>query len=77
MPYLAEIPRIVSERTTNWCIVPCPHPEWAKLVYPELPEADALERLWLELEHVLRLDEADPYRAWDGRMQVLNDSAPA
>ncbi len=75
LPYLAEIPRIVSERTTNWCIVPCPHPEWAKLVYPELPEADALEQLWHELEHVLRLDEADPFRAWDERMQMLSDSA--
>jgi len=32
LPYLSEIPEIVSEQTTNWCVVPCPHPEWAKLV---------------------------------------------
>ena len=75
LPYLTEIPRIVSERTTNWCIVPCPHPAWAKLVYPELPDDDALEKLWQELEHVLRLDEADPHAAWEERMHVLNESA--
>jgi aminopeptidase len=75
LPYLAEIPKIVGERSTNWCIVPCPHPAWAKLVHPELSEADAYEKLWGELEHVLRLDEPDPGQAWEERMNVLNDSA--
>ena len=31
------------------------------------------ERLWSELEHILRLDEPDPQAAWDERMAVLND----
>jgi aminopeptidase len=75
LPYLKEIPKIVGERTTNWCIVPCPHPAWAKLVHPELSEADAYETLWGELEHVLRLDEPDAGQAWEERMEVLNDSA--
>jgi aminopeptidase len=75
LPYLKEVPKIVGERSTNWCIVPCPHPAWAKLVHPELPEADAYEKLWSELEHVLRLDEPDPGQAWQERMAVLNDSA--
>jgi aminopeptidase len=75
LPYLKEIPKIVGDRSTNWCIVPCPHPAWAKLVHPELSEADAYEKLWDELEHVLRLDEPDPSQAWEERMAVLNDSA--
>ena len=75
LPYLKEIPKIVGERSTNWCIVPCPHPAWAKLVHPELSEADAYEKLWAELEHVLRLDEPDPSEAWESRMAVLSDSA--
>jgi aminopeptidase len=75
LPYLKEIPKIVGDRSTNWCIVPCPHPAWAKLVHPELSEAEAYEKLWGELEHVLRLDEPDPGQAWEERMSVLNDSA--
>jgi aminopeptidase len=75
LPYLKEVPQIVSARSTNWCIVPCPHPAWAKLVHPELAEAEAYEKLWGELEHVLRLDEPDPGQAWEERMNVLNDSA--
>src|SRR5205823_13851905 len=43
--------------------------------YPELAEEEAHEKLWQELEHVLRLDEADPDRAWEERMDVLNSSA--
>src|SRR5206468_8228120 len=53
----------------------CPHVEWAKVVYPDLPEDDALERLWAEVEHVLRLDEPDPNAAWDERMALLDASA--
>jgi aminopeptidase len=65
----------VSARSTNWCIVPAPHPRWAATVYPDLAEDEAYERLWAELEHVLRLDEPDPVAAWDERMTVLNDAA--
>src|ERR1017187_9517648 len=60
LPRVKELGKIVGDRSTNWCIAPCPHPEWAKLVYPELPEDEAYEQLWHELEHVLRLDEPDP-----------------
>jgi aminopeptidase len=67
----------VSERTTNWTIVPCPHPAWAKLVHPELDDEAATEQLWEELWHVLRLDDDDPARAWDERMDTLRGNAEA
>ena len=75
LPRLKEIGPIVGERLTNWSIVPAPHRAWAKLVFPDLPEDEAYERLWHELEHVLRLDEPDPATAWDERMSVLTESA--
>jgi aminopeptidase len=75
LPRIKELSAVVAERLTNWCIVPCPHPAWAQLVYPDLPPDDAEERLWQELEHVLRLDEPDPAAAWDERMAVLVDAA--
>jgi len=75
LPRVKELTRVVGERSTNWCIVPAPHREWAKLVFPDLTEDEAYERLWRELEHVLRLDEPDPNAAWDARMAQLKDSA--
>lgn len=75
LPRLKELSDIVGRRLTNWCIVPAPHREWAKLVFPDLSEDEAYERLWQQLEHVLRLDEPDPAAAWDERMATLTDSA--
>jgi aminopeptidase len=77
LPTLKESSRIVGERSTNWSIVPCPHPEWAKAVFPDLSGEDAYERLWREVWHVLRLDEPDPEHAWDERMAALERSAQA
>src|SRR2546421_4032472 len=75
LPRLKEQGEIVSERSTNWCIVPAPTRSWAALVFPDLPGDDAYEKLWQQIEHVLRLDEPDAAAAWDERMAVLNDSA--
>ena len=77
LPGLKETSRIIGERSTNWTIVPCPHPAWARLVYPDLDEAAAYERLWDELTHVLRLDEPDPKAAWEERVAALTRSAAA
>jgi aminopeptidase len=75
LPYLKEIPRIVGERTTNWSGLPCPNPEWAKLVHPGLDPNEAYEKLWEQLEHVLRLDGDDTIAAWEERIATLNANA--
>src|SRR5205085_9475109 len=62
---------VVSDRTTNWSIVPYPTAAWAQLVYPDLPPADALARLEEQIIHVLRLDEPDPIAAWRERAANL------
>jgi aminopeptidase len=75
LPRVKELTKIVGDRSTNWCIVPAPHRAWATIVYPDLDEDAAYERLWDELEHVLRLDDGDAANAWDERMAVLRDAA--
>jgi aminopeptidase len=71
LPRLRESIEIVNQRTTNWTAAPCPTEEWAELVHPELPRADALEQLWDDVAHVCRVDEADPVAAWEQRMDRL------
>ena len=75
LPRVKELTEIVGDRSTNWCIVPAPHHGWAKLVFPDLDEDEAYERLFRELEHTLRLDEPDPIAAWEERMAALRDAA--
>jgi aminopeptidase len=77
LPWLKEASQVIGDRATNWSVVPCPNREWAKLVFPELAEDEAYERLWAELWHVLRLDEPDPPAAWEQRMEALKASAEA
>jgi aminopeptidase len=75
LPWLKEVSKVIAERSTNWSIIPCPNENWARLVHPELADGAALEKLWGELEHVLRLDEPDPQAAWVERMETLRQSA--
>jgi aminopeptidase len=71
LPTVKESIKVVNDRTTNWTIAPCPTPGWAQLVYPELEPDQALERLWEQSAHVLRLDETDPVAAWEERLARL------
>lgn len=77
LPWLPEGAEVINERTTNWTAVPCPTPRWASLVRPELEPDRALERLWEDILHVLRLDEDDPRAAWEERVDALGRASGA
>ncbi len=71
LPMVRESGIVVNERTTNWTAVPCPTPAWARLVHPDAGPDEALSRLWDQVAHMCRLDEADPRAAWTARMDRL------
>jgi aminopeptidase len=75
LPFVKEILDVISDRTTNWTVVPCPTVQWAQLVHPELPADEALDRLWEEVAHLCRLDEPDPVASWDDRAEALSVAA--
>jgi aminopeptidase len=75
LPFLRESAHVVNARTTNWTAVPCPTQPWAELVFPDDEPDRALERLWEQVEHICRLDEADPVAAWRRRQDVLSGVA--
>ena len=67
LPSLKEHFGVINAKTTNWCVVPWPTPEWAAVAHPDLEPAAALAKLQEELVYVLRLDEDDPAAAWHER----------
>jgi aminopeptidase len=75
LPMIRESIEAVNARTINWTVAPCPTPGWARLVHPGLDSDAALERLWLEIAHVCRLDERDPIAAWERRLHQLTGVA--
>jgi aminopeptidase len=74
-PRVKEYTTVVNERTVNWCVAPCPTMKWAKLVYPALEPQAALDKLWEQILHICRMDEAEPEAAWDERNNMLKGAA--
>jgi aminopeptidase len=75
LPAVKESGKVINDRTTNWSIIPCPTHRWAKLVFPDRPEDEALAALEEQIAHVLRLDEDDPIAAWRARADALVTAA--
>ena len=75
LPFLRETAKVVNDRTTNWSAIAGPSPGWAALVFPDVPQAEAEDRLWEQILHVLRLDEDDPVAAWRERSEMLVGAA--
>ena len=51
------------ENKYQWCIAAVPGVRWAKKVFPELPEDEAVEKLWEAILYTSRA-EADAMQAW-------------
>jgi aminopeptidase len=75
LPYLPEIGKIISLRTTNWCVAPAPTEAWARAVYPDADPEEAYGLLWDAIAHVCRLDADDPAAAWDARFEAITGGA--
>src|SRR5436190_5254072 len=74
-PRIKEWTTVINERTVNWCIAPGPSEKWARLVYPDLEPAAALEKLWEQILHVCRMDDDDPESSWRQRSAALKGVA--
>ncbi|MBQ9987639.1 MAG: aminopeptidase [Erysipelotrichales bacterium] len=59
----------------QWVIVALPSPAWAKAVFPELSEEEALVKLENAILHTMRLDQADPFKAWEDHIAYLAEKA--
>lgn len=75
LPRVRESTIVTMKQQTTWTIVPWPNPVWASMVYAELPQADAYERLWEQIAVILRLNEPDPTAAWSERLETLEGGA--
>ena len=55
---------LITKHEINWTIVACATPAWARAVFPDLPEEEALARLWSAIFAASRADQVDPVAAW-------------
>lgn len=66
----------------SWCVVSVPTNDWATKVFPDLPEEEAVEKLWEAIFMTVRMDQEDPIKAWEAhlestekRVKFLNEKA--
>ncbi|GGB06629.1 aminopeptidase [Macrococcus hajekii] len=71
----AELSASRMKYDQNWCIVGYPSAEWAALVFPELPVAEAEEKLMDYILKTVRVDQPDPVAAWDEHSKFLKSRA--
>ncbi len=55
---------LITRHEINWTIIACATPEWAAAVFPDLPQNEALARLWNAIFAASRADQTDPVAAW-------------
>ena len=55
------------ENRYQWCIAAVPGKTWAKKVFPELEEAEAVEALWNAILSTSRAMEGEPLKNWEER----------
>jgi aminopeptidase len=65
--------RLMSNKNT-WCVVSIPTSSWAKKVFPDLSESEAVERLWEEIFKAVRVDTDDAVTAWEQHKAKLKTS---
>jgi len=65
--------RLMSNKNV-WCIASIPTISWAKKVFPELSQGDAMEKLWNSIFKTVRVDEVDPVASWEIHKSNLKTS---
>lgn len=53
-----------------WCVIGVPTKGWAKKVFPELSEEEAVAKLWEKIFYTARIAEEDPVKAWEKHIEI-------
>lgn len=56
-----------------WCVVSIPTKGWAKKVFPDLSESEAVEKLWEAIFSIVRADKESPVSAWEEHLLKLKN----
>jgi aminopeptidase len=62
--------RLMSNHNA-WNVVSVPTGSWAKKVFPEMSESEAIDALWEAILAAVRVDTPDPVAAWKAHKETL------
>jgi aminopeptidase len=70
-----DISMHISRNSINWCVVASSSPAWAHKIFPDLPQAEAEEKLWQAIFETTRATQPDPVTAWQEHIKSLRKRA--
>ena len=57
----------------SWCVISIATKKWAKRVFPDVSDEEAVEKLWDAIFKALRIYEEDPVEAWKKHLKNIED----
>lgn len=68
---MEHLMKYTMENRVKWCVAALPSPAWAKSVFPDLSEEEAINKLWENIFLATRVDREDPVAAWEEHQKTL------
>ena len=59
----------------SWCVASYPSVGWAKMMFPELDDQEAVNKLLETILKTVRVDQEDPVKAWEEHDRLLHEKA--
>jgi aminopeptidase len=69
---LAPVLEHIERNATNWVVIAAATPAWAARIFPEIPPAEQVDRLWENLFAICRVNATDPVAAWKAHVANLS-----
>lgn len=70
---LKEYREKIMSHENSWCVVSVPTVPWAKKVFPDVSEEQAVKLLWDAILTAVRVPAADPIKEWDEHKARLKE----
>lgn len=65
----------VQSDRMSWCVASYPSVGWAKMMFPELSDDEAVNKLLDTILKTVRVDQEDPVKAWEEHDHLLHEKA--
>ncbi|PPA68864.1 aminopeptidase [Jeotgalibacillus proteolyticus] len=72
---LSQYRKYIQSDKVSWTVIAAPSVGWAKKVFPENSDEDAVEALWNAIFKAVRVDQENPVEAWITHDKTLHEKA--
>ncbi|WDH83699.1 aminopeptidase [Paenibacillus urinalis] len=72
---LSRFRQLTQSFKVSWTLGAAPSAGWATKVFPDVPEEEAVAKLWDAIFQMVRADQPDPVAAWEKHVATLKEKS--